>query len=340
MYRIKQIQLKSKYARWRIQADKVNLSTKARLRLEWLIQLDQGEKVSIICSKFGINRSTLYKWKNRFEPHRILSLESKTKEPKTKRTRSFSPIKDMRVKSLRKDYPYYGKEKLKVLYQRIYQEKISSWYIQRVIQLYNLYTPRRGKKWVNSTKKRGSNRVRITKWKDDINKFGLLIHLDTVEIRINGEKRYILTAVDSYTRVAYVYAYRNHSSNSAKDFLMRLYYIFGKNIKNIHTDNGTEFAGYFENAIQSFGLKHWYSRVRVSKDNAKCERFNRTLQDEIYMSPRLGLSCNIDELNVILSLWLNEYLSIRPHASLDYLTPLEFLDLSSPFLSTIMSSRT
>jgi len=261
MYRVKQIQLKSKYDRWRLQAN--NLSTQARLRLEWLIQLDQGEKVSIICSKFGIHRSTLYKWKNRFKPFNISSLESKNKSLKTKRTRSFCPIKDMRVKLLRKEYPYYGKRKLKVLYERKHKENITLWYIQRVIQEYNLYPPRRGKKWANTNKKRGSNRVRITKWKGDINQFGLLLHLDTVEMRVKDKKIYILTSVDSYTRVAYVHAYKNHSSKSARDFLMRLNYLFGENIKNIHTDNGTEFAGYFEKEINNLGLKHWYSRVRV-----------------------------------------------------------------------------
>jgi len=40
---------------------------------------------------------------------------------------------------------------------------------------------------------------------------------------------------------------------------------------HIHTNNGTEFAGYFEKEINDLGLKHWYSRVRVSKDNSKCD---------------------------------------------------------------------
>jgi len=155
-------------------------------------------------------------------------------------------------------------------------------------------------------------------------------------VRIQGKKRYILTAVDSYTRVAFVYAYTNHSSASAKDFLLKLYEIFGGNISHIHTDNGSEFAGYFEQAIQTLGLDHWYSRVRVSKDNAKCERFNRTIQDEIHMSPHYLWYSDILSLNDTLSSWLLEYLSVRPHSSLDYLTPLQFLDK----VSTISSSRT
>ena len=325
-----------KYTRWRKQAEIFRLSTEARIRLEWIIQLEQGESINTICKRFGIHRATVYKWKNRFKDYRIKNLESIKKDPRTKRSRSFCPIKDMRVKELRRQYPYYGKEKIKVLYKGIYQEEITSWYIQRVIQTYNLYEPKRGKKWANSHKKKGKARVRITSWKEDINKFGLLLHLDTVEIRIKGEKRYILTAIDSYTRIAYAYAYTNHSSASARDFLRRLNYLFGGNIQNIHTDNGTEFAGYFEKELENLNLKHWYSRVRVSKDNAKCERFNRTLQDEIFMSPRLYMSSNIHTLNAILHIWLMEYLTIRPHSSLNNLTPLSFLSN----LSTIISSST
>jgi len=57
------------------------------------------------------------------------------------------------------------------------------------------------------------------------------------------------------------------------------------------------------------------------------------------MSPKLFISSNIYELNVILSSWLIEYLSVRPHTSLNYLTPLQFLDSLYPDLSTITSSR-
>lgn len=328
--------VKDKYTRWRKQAKLVSLSPEGTMRLEWMIQYSQGNRIVDICKRFGIHRATFYKWKQRFKEYSVASLETYTQCPKTFRIRSFSPEKDQRVITLRKQYPYYGKEKIKILYIRIYQEDISSWYIQRVIQSYELYPPRRGHKHTTKLIRKRNPRKRITQFKEPISSFGLLLHLDTVEVRIQGKKRYILTAIDSYTRVAFVYAYTNHSSASAKDFLLKLYEIFDGQISHIHTDNGSEFAGYFEQAIKSLGLTHWYSRVRVSKDNAICERFNRTVQDEIFMSPRLFLSSNIYELNVILSSWLIEYLSVRPHTSLNYLTPLQFLDS----MSTISSSHT
>jgi len=52
------------------------------------------------------------------------------------------------------------------------------------------------------------------------------------------------------------------------------------------------------------------------------------------------MSSNIYDFNVMLSSWLIEYLSVRPHPFLNYLTPLQFLDSLYPDLSTITSSHT
>jgi len=155
--------------------------------------------------------------------------------------------------------------------------------------------------------------------------------LDTIELRINGQPRYVITAVDSFTRIAFAYAYNYHSSLTAQDFLFKLHHFFGESLVHIHTDNGSEFAGAFDHALKSLNLKHWFSRVRTCNDNAKCERFNRTLQDELTL--KSGYPKNIFKFNAILMQWLFEYLSIRPHQSLNYLTPLQFL-------STISSSST
>ena len=112
--------VKDKYTRWRKQAKLVSLSPEGTIRLEWIIQYYQGSSISSIAKNFGINRSTIYKWKKRFREDHMQSLESISTESHTKRTGSFCPIKDNRIISLRKQYPYYGKMKLQVLCTRIY----------------------------------------------------------------------------------------------------------------------------------------------------------------------------------------------------------------------------
>jgi len=113
--------VKDKYTRWRKQAKLVSLSPEGVMRLEWMIQYYQGERVTDICKRFGIHKATFYKWKKRFEESKISSLETQSQCPKTFRTRSFSAEKDQRVITLRKKYPYYGKIRKKEIYTNCYR---------------------------------------------------------------------------------------------------------------------------------------------------------------------------------------------------------------------------
>jgi hypothetical protein len=64
MFKIQKKELLDKYSRWRKLADLRKLSTEARLRLEWMIQHDQGKSVQSICADFGISRTSTCKLPN------------------------------------------------------------------------------------------------------------------------------------------------------------------------------------------------------------------------------------------------------------------------------------
>ena len=113
--------------------------------------------------------------------------------------------------------------------------------------------------------------------------------------------------------------YTTPSSAAAADFLLRLRYLL-PNIENIHTDNGSEFAKYFDAACRYLKLPRYDSRVKTPKDNARLERFNRTLREEFI---DLGnLETNTTVFNRSLTDWLIEYNFHRPHQALGYLTPM------------------
>jgi len=63
----------------------------------------------------------------------------------------------------------------------------------------------------------------------------------------------------------------------AKDFLYRLHYLIDAPIANIQTDNGSEFADQFKEALLDLKIAHWFSRARTPQDNAVAERFNQTI---------------------------------------------------------------
>jgi len=76
-----------------------------------------------------------------------------------------------------------------------------------------------------------------------------------------------------------------------------------------------------------------YIRVKTPKDNAINERFNRTLKEEFI---HLGNSTTEPILfNQRLTEWLIEYDFNRPHQSLDYLSPIEYLNKYQKVLAPI-----
>ncbi|MCM8793995.1 MAG: integrase core domain-containing protein, partial [Candidatus Omnitrophica bacterium] len=105
--------------------------------------------------------------------------------------------------------------------------------------------------------------------------------------------------------------YRNKSSKVARDFLYRLQYLIDQPIENIQTDNGSEFAHYFEEATKELKIERYFSRVKTPKDNPEAERFNETLEYEWLYDGNLDLDC--ERFNRNLTEWLIEYNFNRPH---------------------------
>jgi putative transposase len=329
--------LLDKYSRWRAIAKELGLSSAARCRLEWIIwyRTKGVNNASFTARHFGIGRSTFHKWYKRFDETNLRSLESKSRKPKKVRKRQAVPLKDSCVIALRKQYPYWGKMKLKVLYEQKYGESITSWYIQRVIEQYKLYPKKKKKKL-----KRAKNayvKKRITELKQEPDTTGFLLHLDTVVLHLMGTKRYIITAIDHHSRIAYARMYKSHASAPAKDFFERLYFLLDEKISNVHTDNGSEFHKHFDQALTQLNLTHWWSRVRTPKDNPENERFNRTFREEFLNWGNFHPDPTI--FNKKLTDWLVEYNAVRPHQSLNYLTPLKYAEMTMG-LSTMWSSST
>ncbi|MBC8457049.1 MAG: transposase [Deltaproteobacteria bacterium] len=94
-------------------------------------------------------------------------------------------------------------------------------------------------------------------------------------------------------------------------------------MENIQTDNGSEFAYYFERATNKLNINRYSSRVKIPKDNPEAERFNQTLQYEWLYESNLDLDC--DRFNHHLTEWLIEYNFNRPHQKFEYLTPIEHI---------------
>jgi len=138
---------KDRYECWRGVADLLGFTTQERLRVEWMVfYYTVGEEnATLTAQHFAISRKTFHKWLKRFNDskYNVKSLADQSKAPRHKRNWEVTLIQEERIRRLRNRYPYYGKKKLKALYEKEYSEEISTWKVERVIRRHKLYPDKR-----------------------------------------------------------------------------------------------------------------------------------------------------------------------------------------------------
>lgn len=329
--------------RWNLlrKLGKEQLSQEAQLKLEWIIfyYTIGGEKKVPTARHFGITRKTLHKWLARFDEKYLPSLEEQSRAPEKTRQRAITQQQRERIRKLRREHIRWGKMKLKEYYRTIYGDHISSWKFQVVIKEENLYYDKKKTHQQQWKKKQAQKqeKKRITTLKKQA-QVHYLWHVDTVIFTLShGGYRYLLTAIDDTSKLAYARLYTTHSSKNAADFLKRIHYLTEGEIINLHHDNGSEFMHNFDQACKDLSLPQYFSRVRTPKDNAVLERFNRTIQEEFVAMTEVAID-DTQDFNASLTDWLIEYNNVRPHQALDYLTPLAYIDTIK--VSPMSSSNT
>ena len=114
----------------------------------------------------------------------------------------------------------------------------------------------------------------------------------------NGEKYYQFTAVDECTRWTFREMYEEHSTYSAKDFLVKLVTTAPFPLRLVQTDNGTEFTNallvtkamhksLFEQALLDMDIQYQRIRVATPRHNGKVERQHRCDELRFYSKLRM-----------------------------------------------------
>ena len=81
----------------------------------------------------------------------------------------------------------------------------------------------------------------------------------------------------------------------------------------------------FEEACDKLGIPLYVLPPRKPKYNGGVERSNRTFREEFYAQSNL-LADSIGAMRFYLKKALQKYNEYRPHKSLDYLTPLQYIN--------------
>lgn len=295
-----------------------------RLRLEWVLHLRESGSVSRTAAHFGISCKCLRKWRDRFAVQGVARLVNISRAPHQTRQWSLNWQTKERIASLKREHPVWGREKLQVLYKKRFSESITQWQIQRVITT-------KGLQWIRPKQRSKPGKIgyrpRIQQLNQTNTKPFELIHADSIELRFTGgAKRYIFTNLEHNGRMGFALAAATKSARHAHRLFMATYTNHPE-IVHLHSDNGTDHQGELDQKLPS-GVTHWVSRPHTPKDNARLERFHRTLQDECF--PSCIAPPTVVEMQERLDIWLQIYNTVRPHQALGNLTPVEYLKGHTP----------
>ena len=292
--------------------------------------------VGVVADRFGVDRTTIWRWHqkwlaqnsdkvlvNHYRPTRapgkhfrwdgvrwnIPTLPAAPKCPHSLSEELIQLVLDVRdqIKRCAEVVWFYVKE--------IYCIKISLSSVRRIL---NKYRPPEKK----LRRRKNFKGIR----RPDVLAPGDLVETDTIHLHnpITGNRRYIYTVIDLYTRMAYARVYAKLAPGIAATTISEAEQYFGFKFKMVQSDNGPEFSAYFEDKLLKMEIQPRHTRLHRPNDNAHIERFNRTIQEECTGGYFLE-SVPMKQLdNKILS-YIDFYNYRRVHLGLRYMTPSQML---------------
>lgn len=320
------------------------ITKEANQRLKILL-FWRGHGLNATIDAFGAKRSTLFNWWKIYNDSGCIveGLNPRSQARITNHQREIHPLILKEIKRLRlEECANMGKTKVKKNLDIFCKDNDLPIYseskIGRIIKEKKIYYHRQkishfGKvKTITKRKKERKPKDFIAREQGD------LIEVDTIVRFVHGMKRYIITAVDVKTRYSFAYCYKDHGSNSTKDFFRKLEQVFPYKIKAVQTDNGSEFHKYFMQYLEKQKVIHYWNYKGQPTKNGHVERYNRTIQEEFIDWNEILLE-DVNEFNKKLIDWLLWYNTERYHWSLNLISPVDYL-INNGLLSNMIWTNT
>lgn len=282
---------------------------------------DFGWKAAV--SAFSVPKSTLFDWKRVYEQSgkRLNSLVPSSTKPHHTRLLVTDPGMVELIKSIRQDYGRVSKYKLKVFLDAYAKSLGMSGYgyqkIAKIIKRNHYFFDPRPKQ------KHHILKVRLKSHPREI--LPGYLEMDSVTVYHLSKKLYFITVIDVVTRFAWVKLTFTLSSSQAAVALQEFIQQYKPTIRTVQTDNGHEFLGEFDRYLIHENISHQFIYFRSPKINGVVERFNRTIQDEFINRTDELYTQDWLMLDQKLLKYLTWYNTQRPHYSLHYLSPVQYL---------------
>lgn len=304
---------------WIEETSKLTPKAKHRLKVvDW--HRMHNRNISLTSRHFGLTRYTVREWVKRFNKTGVMGLNDKSHRPKNVRKPTTSWDTVIKAVNIRKQYPSWSKYKIRVVLER-QGINASASTVGRILK-------RRGliKRKISQKRRKAALRPKARFPRGlKVSQPGDMIQLDTKHIMLVGGKRfYQFTAIDVLTKIRVLRIYSSESSRNSAGFLKDCLKEFPFPVRAIQTDNGSSFQKEFEKQCKELNLAHYFIYPHSPKQNSYVERSHRSDEYEFYQQ---GNVCSlIDVMQKKIKQWQDIWNMIRPHQSLNYLTPQEYFE--------------
>ena len=307
----------------------------AHQRLSVLQLAEMLGNVSVACKQMGMDRTSFYEWKRRFQTHGLEGLKDMPpihlSHPQTT-----SPETEEEIIAVSLDHPSWGCVRLSGLL-KLKGISVSSPTIQKILIKHKLGS--KYQRWlkieerhllegmpltIEQIKQIEKNNPCFAERHVESSKPGELLAQDTFYVgHLKGiGKVYLNTVVDTYGSFGFGFLHTGKAPECAVAVLHNdvLPFYAEKNLTvgAILTDNGREFCGKtthpFELYLELNDIEHRRTKVRSPKTNGFVERFNRTVLDEFFrIKLREKFYETVAAMQQDLDQWLHHYNYERPH---------------------------
>lgn len=260
------------------------ITSNARFR-QRVIKKSYKIGVTAASNYYRISRNAIYEWRRKYDGH-WKSLLDKSHRPHHHPNEHTQAEKEMILRR----YPRY-KDDMLMLWDSLRKSGYTRSYTS-LVRVVN--------KWIRPEMKKKSEKH----WKpyQRAEYPGQKVQVDVKFVPSccvsNGQKYYQYTAVDECTRWTFREMYDEHSTYSSKDFLIKLIATAPFQIREIQTDNGSEFTNAnvdrpnapltsFELLLQRLDIVYHRIRVATPRHNGKVERQHRTDEQRFYKKMKL-----------------------------------------------------